>query len=370
LSRSSTALTVAVLLALTGSSVARADAPIVYGAPGSFWRTPLTATAPVDTTGTPAVVAELGREQSTAYINTTRFSGPVFRATPGTPRVSVYIGQADGTQTNPVRQVQAVFQPGPPEAMTGIPDPYAVGWKPPAASDTDAEYAAYCQACASPDGTRTGMEWDLWRFNLCDPNTALGKAGLAKGYWWCARWGGRDSGTDQSPGYPTRDWQGLPYPSVPDPFTQPNAAAKYEDPLFLATATSLPLGPGEITEADLQAGCICHALGVAVIYPIKGHVWPAQRDDGWASADHAIKEGDRVRLPAGFDCEHRGLTMIGVLVCRAERDYGWVVWDKAGALALRAEPAVLQDPLWGGLHAYQQLQRYPFTSSVLLKPGG
>lgn len=349
-------------------------APIVYGAPGSVWRTPIPANVALDSRSDGAVaelVTEAKASGGTAYVNTTKYTSPILRATATTPRVPVYIGRADGTQDNSTNQIQATMQPGPPGALTGVPDPYAIGWTLPYAGDTDYEYAAYCADCASPDGAKHGYVWEMWRFNLCDPTTTLGAAGLAKGYWWCARWGGRDAGVQESPGYPTNDLQGMVYPGVPDPFTQTTKAARFENNKFLATATSLPLTAGEITAADLESGSINHALGASVIYPVKSsQVWPAQRNDGWASASHAVIEGMHFQLDPTFDCQSISDTrQVARMVCVALQKYGVILWDKAGAFTFRAEPAVRSEPVWGGLVGSQALQGIPWSRLRLLKPG-
>lgn len=351
---------------------AAAAAPVVYGAPGSVWRTPVPAGAPTDTRSSAAVgelVAEAKNTSNTAYVNTGAYTSQVLQATPSTPRVGVYVGLADGSQPTYVAQVQNVMRPGPPAAMTGIPDPRALGWVKPPANDSDQEYVAICALCASPDGSRVGMDWELWRFGECDPATALGAAGIANGYAWCARWGGRDSGVAQSPGYPTRDWEGFAYPAGPDPFTQTNAAAKYEDPRYLATATSLPNAAGEITVGDVNGGAIRHPLGLSVIYPVKGHVWPAQRDDGWASASHAVLEGMHFVLDPAFNCG--GLARaIGRMACVALQRYGAIVWDKAGALTVRADPRVRQTSSWPtGTTGSNALAGIPWSRMRLLVPG-
>lgn len=352
------------------------DDPIIYGKPDSAWNTPIPDNVLVDANSAGAIsqfTADLN--QTNPYINTPDkgYASDIYRATPDTPRVGVYIGQSDGTQSNTTKQLQEAFTPGVSEAMTGIPDPDLYGYQP-VTGDTDYEYAAYCAACTSPDGTRVGYTWDLWRLAKCDGNTSLGAAGIAAGYTWCARWGGRDSGVQESPGHPTRDWEGYAYPTAPDPSDPALAtkAAKFEDPGWMATATSLPLAAGTITEADVDSGHIGHALGISVIHPLKSAwYWPAQRTDGYVASDGTdMREGSRIQVDPSIDCATYMRTIIGQEICQAGQQFGWIVWDKSGAVGFRAERTVKSSIWWDSSSAqYQQLDGIRSLPLRVVAPG-
>jgi hypothetical protein len=231
----------------------------------------------------------------------------------------------------------------------------------------------YCADCVSPDGTRHGYEWDFWRFDPCDPNTTLGAAGIAKGYAWCARWGGRDAGVQESPGHPQSDQEGYAYPEGPDPNdpAQVTKAAKFEQTGWLATATSLPISAGTITVADMQSGVINHALGIAVIHPVKSTwSWPAQRTDGYVTADGTdLKEGSRIQVDPSVDCDTVMTYPMGRAVCHAGQQFGWIVWDKAGAVGFRAEQGVKALPQWGSVPQYAQLDGITSLPFRVIAPG-
>lgn len=343
---------------------ALSDLPVVYGAPGSFWRTPVPSTVTVNQTASANLQAELAGEVTStnkAAVNSGAWTQPVYRFDPGTPRVSVWLWRSSFGTAQPkyVKPRQTQLNVGDPASLTGVPDPDLLGWQPAPAPDTDQEFVAICAKCSSPDGAYTGYDVELWKFHRCtasDLTYAPSDPATGAPYVWCAGEGGRDTGTDQSAGHPVTDYQGYPYGTWPDPFTDPLHVSKYEDKGDLATATSLPNAAGEVTEADVRAGQIDHPIGFSLIYPVPGHVWPAQRDDGWASAPHAVKEGERFFLPASTDCTAATVPApLGRLVCEALKTYGGVLWDKAGAFSMRVEPAVKTDPVWAGIGGSSQL---------------
>jgi hypothetical protein len=353
------------------------DAPVIYGKPNSAWNTLIPDNVVLDA-GSDGANTELHSQLDVAapYINTNKYSGPIYRATPDTPRVGVYVAQADGTQTNPIKQLQTILRAGVPDAMSGVPDPDAVGWTPPVSGDTDSQYAVYCADCVNADSSRHGYDWEFWRFNRCDPATALGAAGVAAGYEWCARWGGRDAGVAESPGHPVRDWQGYTYPAGPDPADTAQAlkASKFEDPGWLASASSLPFTAGTVTVSDLTSGDgeIHHAVGMQIYKPVQSKwYWPAQRTDGWGTADGTdLYEGERIQVDPSIDCSVVMRTVIGAKICRAGQRYGWIIWDKSGSVAFHSEETVKALPDWdSSLAQYQQIDGIKNLTFRAVAPG-
>ena len=139
------------------------------------------------------------------------------------------------------------------------------------------------------------------------------------------------------------------------------------------TATSLPFLGGQITAAELKRGEIRHAMGIALVDAETWQIrsWPATRSDGWNPdrAPNRIPEGLRFRLDPTVDVDALPLHPVGRIVAKAAQKYGFVVWDKAGGISLRAEnpkpeiAAGRPDPyreLFGGTPAYAVLEGIPW----------
>jgi hypothetical protein len=74
----------------------------------------------------------------------------------------------------------------------------------------------------------------------------------------------------------------------------------------------------------------------------------------------------RLRLPAGTDCSAMA-QRVGRMVCDAAARYGIVLWDRSGALSLRAEPAVAG--AFGGVPPSQVLDGFPWSRLQVLATG-
>ncbi len=145
------------------------------------------------------------------------------------------------------------------------------------------------------------------------------------------------------------------------------------------TATSLPFLGGQISVAELQRGEIRHALGIALVDTENWNVlsWPASRSDGWnpKHAPNRIPEGLRFRLDPKVDVQSLHLHPVGKMIAKAAQTFGFVVWDKAGAICLRAENpkayTLLGKPdpyraLFQGTPAYAILQGFPWDKLQFL----
>jgi len=252
--------------------------------PNSFWYTPIPLNAPLHENSA-AFVADFLRQKSSYYgnvtINTTSYASPVYYADANAPTVQVtqwdcqHKGYSDKSLA---QQWAAVPIPAYAEAAKG----------------TDAEMTVY-QAS-------TDTLWEFWQARKVDGE-------------WQACWGGRMQDVSKNKGV---------------------FAGGYG-----TTATSLPFIGGQITAEELQRGEIKHAIGIALVDVEKFNVvsWPATRSDGWnpQNAPNRIPEGLRFRLDPSINVDALKMHAIGKIIAKAAQKYGFVVWDKAGSISLRAQ---------------------------------
>jgi hypothetical protein len=315
------ALTVAAIalpgLPLTGggSSTPPAPAPAVQRpfADSSFWNAPLAADAPLDAQSDVYVAALRNQvAQYGAWINTDRYSTPVYTVPAGTPTVRVMLDSFDAGLQAALDQVPIPSGAAPAAGSDG----QMVVWQP--SSDT---------------------LWELWRaYQL------LGT--------WHASWGGRMTGVSASPGY------------YSDPAN------------WGATATSLPLLGGLMRIAELQSGTIDHALAIAIPRArSQVYSWPAQRTDGTVEDSTAIPEGTRFRIDPSLDLGTLQMAPVVRAMAQAAQRYGIVVRDKGGSVAFYAEDPepTGSDPyggsagLFGGMSPAQLLAQFPWAHLQALR---
>lgn len=251
-------------------------------APSSFWNAPLSADAPLDPHSQAYVTELLGQLASAgAWINTTRYSYPVYTVPADQQRVPVVLdASSPDPQTTALRQALA----------QGVPIPAGAA----AAHGTDHELVIWQPA--------TDTMWEFWGA------TRLGSA-------WHVRWGGRIDAVSTSPGY----------------YTGPHSQ-------WGATATSLPALGGLMRISELRAGHIDHALSMAIHDVRAGaFVWPAQRTDGNVNAPNAIPEGTRFRIDPHLDLSRLAMPRIVRIMAQAAQRYGIVVQDRGSSISLYAE---------------------------------
>ena len=240
------------------------------------------------------LLADVNKEQAGNYgpwINTTKYSVPVYDVPAGQPLVPV-------TLTRPYSSaLTASF-------AAGVPIP--PGAKP--AAGTDEHMVIYQPS--------SDTMWEFWHM-----------AQNTQGQW-SAAWGGTMTNASQNPGY----------------FSGADAG-------WGATASSLPLVDGLITPAELQSGQINHALSFAIPYP-RGKVWasPAQRTDGGNTSTTAIPEGARFRIDPTLNLASLNLPPATLAIATAAQKYGMIVRDTAGVVTFYA-----QDPTPTGSNPYPTL---------------
>jgi hypothetical protein len=248
----------------------------------SFWYQPIPADAPLNPDSA-AYVAEFLRQYHAYYhtvgINTNAYSAPVYVAASGVATVPVTQWNCQNYLDSDLdRQWAAV--PIPPNARP--------------ADGTDAEMTIYQPSSDSM--------WEFWQ------------ARQVQGQWQ-ACWGGKMTDVSKNPGI----WQ-----------------ARYG-----VAASGLPFAAGQITVKELNEGVIRHVMGIAVVDAEHWSIfsWPANRSDGYNpnKAPNRIPEGLRLRLDPSVDVDALKISPVAKIIARAAQVYGFVVWDKAGAISLRFE---------------------------------
>lgn len=266
----------------------------IFG-PASFWKQRL-ADAPVAPTsaqivaGLSAQVAKLNG--GVASLNVWQYTAQMATAVPGTPRVRVTFDdcQRKGYTPRGLYGADGVFEdvPVPDNAVPSIGNDSSLSiWSP-----------------------STDQFWSLWRMKR-----------LADG--WHACWGGRIDSVSTSPGY------------------FPNG--------FGASATGTAGIGGMLSIRDVQYGRADHALAIGIPDPAswKTFSWPAQRSDGSASSKSLVMEGQRFRLDPSVDVDSLRLSPIGRIVAHAAQDYGLIVTDKSGTVALGVESGTMVERATG-----------------------
>jgi hypothetical protein len=252
-------------------------------------------------------------------INTTAYASPVYIAEAGTPTVQVAEWDCQHkkfTDRDLAKQWQAVPVPAYAEAATG----------------TDAEMSIYQPS--------TDSLWEFWQARQVNGR-------------WQACWGGRMQNVSKNPGiWPTR---------------------------YGTTATGLPFIGGQFTPEEIRQGEIKHALGIALVEAEHWNVisWPANRSDGYnpKKAPNRIPEGLRFRLDPTVNVDALAMHPVGKIIAKAAQKYGFVVWDKGGAISLRAlnpksyTKLGLPDPypaLFKGTPQYAILNGFPWEKLQFL----
>lgn len=241
----------------------------------SVWNARLPDNAPLDAMSGVYVgrLQELLKRWS-PYVNTTRFSTPIYTVPANQPRVRVTMhvrGQGFG------------------DAFEGVPIPPQA--RPAAGSDGHL-------VISQPS---TDTMWEMWRASR-QPDG------------WHAAYGGRINNMSRNPGY------------------------YVDNPRWGATATSLPLLGGLMRIDELAAGRIDHALALALPEIRQtAYSWPAQRSDGSSLDPSSIPDGARFRIDPKLDLRRLKMSPVVRAMAEAAQRHGIVVRDGAGAVAFYAE---------------------------------
>ncbi|HSH72236.1 MAG TPA: DUF4124 domain-containing protein [Methylophilaceae bacterium] len=107
------------------------------------------------------------------------------------------------------------------------------------------------------------------------------------------------------------------------------------------TATGLPFLGGQITAEELSKSEIKHVIGISMVEVAHNNIvsWPANRSDGFNlnNMPNRIAEGQRFRLDPSVNVDKLPMTKAGKVIAKAAQKYGFVVWDKAGSVSIRAQ---------------------------------
>jgi hypothetical protein len=317
---------VSLLLALgapaSGSTAAPASATTAPAgttpfAPTSVWNAPLAGSAPLDS-GSARLVSALMDQKSSyrAWINTTRYSTPIYRVPAGQPTVPVWIDHPPSVNATTL------------EAQTShVPIP--AGARP--SRDLDSRMVVW--------QTSTDTMWEFWRMRWQSLPPEIG---------WHAGWGAVIPQVSQSSGVNPRP--------------------------FGATGSGLALMGGLITLDDVRRGSIDHALALGVPRVTRNVVVaPANRTDGKYTGASSIPEGTRFRLNPSVNVEALGLPPAAREIALAVQRYGMIVRDGSGSVTLYAEDPTPSGsnpyPAWlGGQSPAQVLRRFPWDRLQVMRP--
>lgn len=253
----------------------------------SFWYTPIPKDVPL-ASNSADLAKELVRQKTQYYgnvtINTSSYASPVYTVDEGTPRIQV-------TQWD--CQKKGYLDSGLKKQWASVPVPsYA---KP--SAGTDMEMTIYQPS--------TDTVWEFWKARQVDGQ-------------WQACWGGQLEKASKSEGI---------FPKF-----------------YGTTATSLPFLGGQITAEELIRGEIKHAIGISLVDTDHWNMisWPAHRSDGYNphKIPNRIAEGQRFRLDPSIDVDALKISRTAKIVAKAAQAYGFVVWDRAGSVSLRAQNAM------------------------------
>lgn len=137
-------------------------------------------------------------------------------------------------------------------------------------------------------------------------------------------------------------------------------------------ASMVPAYAGAITDQDMQAGAIGHALAVNVPASMlaTGYTGPAlafDSDDGYSGA---LPMGSRLAIPAGLDLAGLGLqTQLGRMMAEAAQHYGVYVVDRGGGgVTVATQHAPRSGPLAGYSDGVQHDLEAIFHAAQLVQP--
>jgi hypothetical protein len=296
-------------------------------APDSVWNAPLPANAPLD----PANATLTNTLRSTAAQNMSAGWGPWIATGETSPLYVVPANQP----TVPVRLDAGAWATGLQQTFGSVPIP------------------ATAQPAAGPDAHMTVWQPStdkLWEFFKASK----------KADGWHASFGGAMNSVSQSPGYfDASSWPGL------------------SEPVWGATATSLPVIAGTMMIRELQAGVIPHALAMNIPWAKpKTYSLPAQRTDGASTDPNAIPEGARFRIDPTVDLSQIVMPPLTRMMAVAAQRYGMIVRDQTGhAISFFAEnpsryatnPYISPGGFYGGPNPTAVMRAFPWQYVQLVK---
>lgn len=140
-----------------------------------------------------------------------------------------------------------------------------------------------------------------------------------------------------------------------------------------SSATSLPLWAGSISIHEGRTGVIDHALALGLPeILVTGHVYPAQRNDGWFTGGNGIMEGTRFQLDPDYDIN----TISGSFekaVAAALQEYGGYVRDVTNEVSVYIEDQHgygrdMWTEVFEGRYEYETMGSFPWASCRVIDP--
>ncbi len=270
---------------VTQSTTSKTLATDKVFAANSFWYKPIPADVKLDSNSsnlTKDFIRQKNQFYNNVTINTYSYASPVYTPASDVKKVKVDFHNCQGKSW-----IDPVFT----SMLSSVPIPtYAAP-----ASGSDAEMTIYDPA--------SNTIWEMW----VTKKDASGN--------WKACWGGKMDNVSSNPGI----------------FKQG----------YGTTATGLPFIGGQITAEELERGEIKHVIGISLVEIAAANIvsWPANRSDGYNpnNLPNRIAEGQRFRLDPKIDVDKLPMTKAGKIIAKAAQKYGFVVWDKAGSVSLRAQ---------------------------------
>jgi hypothetical protein len=309
--------------AASGTTVIADQAPLggLFGT-SSVWKTNISK-APLNPNSAALVanvVQQVADNYGTAAFNVNSFGTSVYTVDSHQALVDV---RWDNCQKKPYTPVGLLGEGG---QFTAVPIPDTAV----PAAGTDGQLTIY-----SPE---TDQLWEFWKAKRV-------------GGSWQACWGGRIDDVSTSYGY-------------------------FED-YWGASASGLSFTGGAVLISDAQAGHIDHALALQLVDTQQAATfsWPAQRSDGLDTAADAVPEGMRFRLDPTVNVDTLKMTPLAKMVAKAAQKYGFIVTDRAGAVAITAESpsAVKADTgvnpwtsLMAGKKSYEIFKNFPWDKMQAL----
>lgn len=307
-----------------GARASRVDGRAVTLSPDSFYYQDIS-TAPL-ASNSARVAAQLAtqvadRYNGTAAFNAYHFNSSFYAVPQNTPRVNVTYWNCQQKSYLPSGLYDG------PAHFKQVPIPaHAV-----AAAGTDGELTIYDKA--------TDQIWEFWKFRR-NPETNAPEA--------C--WGGRIDKVSTNPGI----------------FDHP----------YGVTAAGLLMAGGMISIDEVKRGDINHAMYLTVVEARRWDTfsWPANRSDGQVDDPDVVMEGQRLRLDPTLDLSRYDLTPVGRMVAKAAQKYGFVVSDRAGAVAVVTESGTPTKQVTGtdpwpqllGGPSYSVMKNFPWDKLQVL----
>jgi hypothetical protein len=302
------------------------SAPFRFFSPSGLWNEPLAVGVSLDPSSAEVVGAfdaVLAGEQQAGdgpWVNTTRYSVPVYTVGAGQATVAVALA---GGSANVALSAAWKAVPLPVDAVP--------------AAGTDGSLVVW-----QPSTDR------LWEFH----RLVHGADG------WHASWGGAMQDVSSNSGvYGPQAWPGA-------------------ESWWGASASSLSLVGGLISLEDLERGQINHALAMAVP-DVRAGVYslPAQRSDGKSADSLALPEGAHLRLNPSLDLAALHLPRMTLMIAEAAQRYGIYVTDWSSIAEFYAQdptptgtnPYVGPGGYFEGKYPNQLLASFPWSQLELVK---